>query len=98
MDIEVFVAPVVEAIVDDPKAETGKRDARYIMARDIPAEIIQEMLGYGVENKRHPHNINGMAWDMTVNNWRNMKNAQILESSNREVVCDIAGDERFFLP
>lgn len=94
LDFETFLAPVYNAIVDDPKAETGKRDAQYIPARDIPAEILT-MIGYSLDNKRHPHNIPGMAWDLTVGNWRNMKNAKNVDDGMQvEVVCDV--DEKSF--
>lgn len=96
-DIQTFAAPIVEAIVNDPQSETGKRDARYIPATCIPEDIIKKMFGYGVENKRHPHNIRGMAWDLTVNGWRNMKNAEVLNNGpEQEVVWDMA-DSRTFI-
>lgn len=90
-----FAAVLCEAIVDDPKAETGKRDARYILARDIPAEILSQM-GHLPDNKRHPHKVLGMAWDLTVNNWRNMKNAQPHTQGEAEVVWDVT-DPRTFI-
>lgn len=96
MDTEFFEANVITAIVPDPKAEGGKRDAQYIPAQSIPLAILEAMLGYGIENKRHPHNIPGMAWDLTVRNWRNMKNAQVIEQGEQQVVWDPSTAEKFF--
>lgn len=97
MEIETFEAPVYEGIVPDPKAETGRRDARWIPATCIPEDILKAMFGYGVENKRHPHNIRGMAWDLSVGGWRNMKNAEpINDGPHREIVWD-SSDSRVFI-
>lgn len=98
MDITTFNAPVFTAIVDDPKAETGKRDAQYILATAIPEDVLFAMFGYGVENKRHPHNIRGMAWDFLAGGWRNMKNAQILPDGqpSSEIVFDDTDSRTFF--
>lgn len=97
MDISTFIAPVTTAIVDDPKAETGKRDARFVQASCIPADVLESLLGYSTENKRHPHNIHGMAWDFVAGGWRNMKNAQVLDNEEMEIVFD-STDSRTFFP
>lgn len=98
MEITTFHAPVFTAIVNDPKAETGKRDAQYIPATCIPEDILVSLFGYGVENKRHPHNIRGMAWDFVANGWRNMKNAEILPDGqpSSEIVFDVTDSRTFF--
>lgn len=96
MDIQTFRAPIFTAIVNDPKAETGKRDAEYIPATCIPEDILKAMFGYGVENKKHPHNIPGMAWDLTVGGWRNMKNAEYLSNTDSEIVWDYTDSRTFF--
>jgi len=96
MDIHTFNAPVFTAIVPDPKAETQERDAEYILATAIPEDILRTMFGYGVENKRHPHNIPGMAWDLTVNGWRNMKNAKVLDTQDAELVWSMGDPRTFF--
>lgn len=93
-----FHATVVEAVVNDPTSENGMRDARYIPASCIPQHIIAQMLGpdYTPDNKRHPHNIRGMAWDLTVGNWRNMKNAQTLDTlEDVEVAFSMDSAARF---
>lgn len=98
MEISTFHAPVFTAIVNDKKAETGKRDAQYIPATCIPEDILKAFLGYGVENPRHPWHIHGMSWDLTVNNWRNMKNAEPLDNGpTAEIVFDKT-DVRTFFP
>ena len=99
MEITTFHAPVFTAIVNDPKAETGKRDAQYIPATCIPEDVLMSLFGYGVENKRHPHNIRGMAWDFLANGWRNMKNAEIVLDGqpSAEVVFDVTDARTFFL-
>lgn len=98
MEITTFHAPVFTAIVADPKAETGKRDAQYIPATCIPEDILVSLFGYGVENKRHPWNIRGMAWDFVAGGWRNMKNAEILPDGqpSSEIVFDITDSRTFF--
>jgi hypothetical protein len=95
-DVEFFSSPVLDGIVNDPKAEGGKRDARWIPAVNIPTYILHNMFGYGLENKRHPHNIPGMAWDLTANGWRNMKNAQIIGEEEMEITWDMT-DSRTFI-
>ena len=95
-DMQTFRAPVFTAIVPDTKAETGKRDAEYIPATCIPEDILKLMFGYDITNKRHPHNIPGMAWDMTVGNWRNMKNAEYISDSDCEIVWDMTDSRTFF--
>jgi len=97
MEITTFLAPVFTAIVADPKAETGKRDAQYIPATCIPEDILQQMFGYGVENKRHPHNIKGMAWDFAAGGWRNMKNAEVLDNQESEIVWSYGDPRTFFV-
>ena len=96
MEITTFLAPVFTAIVADPKAETGKRDAQYIPATCIPEDVLQNLFGYGVENKRHPHNIKGMAWDFAAGGWRNMKNAEVLDNHEAEIVFDYSDSRTFF--
>lgn len=97
-DLETFEATVYNAIVDDPKAETGKRDAQYIPATHIPENILKNMFGYGTENKRHPWHIAGMSWDLAVGGWRNMKNAKVIDCMPAcAIVWDMSDSRTFIL-
>jgi hypothetical protein len=58
------------------------RQAEFVYAKDIPTEFLPDGLNsIELENKRHPWNVNGLAWDMIANGWRNMKNAKVWKSS-----------------
>ena len=58
------------------------RQAEFVYAKDIPTEYLPSGLNsLELENKRHPWNVNGLAWDMIANGWRNMKNAKVWKSS-----------------
>jgi hypothetical protein len=75
-----FFAPVNCAIIKD--GDGTKRHAEFVYAKDIPTEFLPDGLNsLELENKRHPWNVNGLAWDMSVNAWRNMKNAENVKSS-----------------
>lgn len=72
----IFTAKIATGIVPDPAAEGGKRQARWVVGASLPDDLVQGWLHRGPEDKKHPRNIPGMAWDLNVNAWRNMKNAQ----------------------
>lgn len=64
-----------------PEGE-GYRNTEFVYAKDIPTEFLPDGLNsLDLENKRHPWNTVGLAWDMDKNAWRNMKNAQVYKSS-----------------
>lgn len=92
----IFNGPIFTAIVNDPKSETGKRDAEYIPATAIPEDVLKALLGYGVENKRHPWNIPGMSWDFLAGGWRNMKNAVPLDNGIEQQIAFDKDDDRTF--
>ena len=74
-----FFAPVNTGTVPEG---ASFRKTEFVYAKDIPSEFLPDGLNsIDLENKRHPWNVNGLAWDMSVNGWRNMKNVQNLQSS-----------------
>ena len=67
------------------------RYSRWIVARDIPLSLLTKY-GTPKDNPQHPHNIPGLAWDMSSANWRVVRNA----SSLSEKLIDVAAVDGTF--
>lgn len=51
------------------------RQGRWVEARDLPLQFLS-LQGYDDPwHALHPHNVEGLVWDLDVNSWRNVKNA-----------------------
>jgi len=80
-----FYAQVRQGNVPDPLAPGGQRLTTWIPAQCIPLSLINQRFIQGRDNPRHPWNVQGLAWDLGVNSWRNMKNVTQYEQSMAEV-------------
>ena len=71
------------------------RQGEWILAREIP---LQAFVSFGTptNNPKHPHNTEGLAWCLTENGWRNMKNARVHEETVRELTFDTEDSRVFF--
>lgn len=74
-----FFAPIYSGSVAEGDI---RRKTQFVYAKDIPTEFLPDGLNsLDLENRRHPWNTVGLAWDMDKNGWRNMKNATVYTSS-----------------
>jgi len=78
---------------DVGESSTGLRLATWISAKDIPTDVLR-MMGYEDNSPYHPHNLDGLAWDMGKNEWRNMKNAQVRTSTFQVIDMGLRFDIR----
>lgn len=90
-----FEAQVALGIVPSKDNDTGFREARWIPASQIPDSLIQEWLNLSPEDKKHPRNINGMAWDLDKGAWRNMKNATTSTTTSATITFSLAAEQIF---
>ena len=70
-----FTTRVCEGMIHN-YAQGLSRLARWVDARDIPLQYLQGRYGLPGDNALHPHNIEGLAWDVDRKEWRNAKNAR----------------------
>ena len=78
---------------DTSESSTGFRLATWIAAKDIPTDVLR-MMGYEDNAPYHPHDLEGLAWDMGKNEWRNMKNAQVRTSTFQVIDMGLRFDIR----
>ena len=76
------------------RQENATRQARWIEAKDIPLQCLSEY-GNVRDNARHPHNIEGLAWDIDSGGWRNAKNARCHSVTLSYVTYDSTDPRRF---
>lgn len=70
-----FYAKINQGIMHNRGRGTS-RLGRWIDARDIPLDYLKEEYGVPKTSKIHPHNIEGMAWDLDKHSWKIAKNAR----------------------
>lgn len=90
-----FQAHVHAGTVPTKDNPEGIRDASWIPAKEIPANLLTEWLQLEADNKKHPHNIPGLGWDLQKGAWRNFKNASSSSTVTASVVFDLAAQELF---
>lgn len=69
-----FYAKIHQGVMHN-RGRGVSRQARWIDARDIPLDYLRDHYGLPNKQKQHPHNIEGLAWDLDRNDWRISRNA-----------------------
>lgn len=64
-----FYAKIHQGTMHNRQANMS-RQARWIEARDIPLQCLTEDYGSPLANKLHPHNVEGLVWDLDNHDWR----------------------------
>jgi len=90
-----FYAKVNQGIVHN-QTKGKSRQGRWIEARDIPLDFLRDY-GTPKTHPMHPHNVEGMAWDLDVNMWRIVKNASAHSLVVDQVTYDPQDDRLFYL-
>lgn len=75
MSEQRFYAKVYEGIMHN-RGRGVSRKGRWIDARDIPLQFLNDEYGTPKKSRLHPHNIDGLAWDLDRNDWRTAKHAR----------------------
>ena len=70
-----FYAKIHQGIMHN-RGRGVSRQARWIDARDIPLQYLKNHYGVPATNMQHPHNVDGLAYDLDRNAWRIAKNAR----------------------
>lgn len=83
MQSNQFMTRVSEGMIHN-YAHGLSRIARWIDARDIPLQYLQGRYGLPGDNALHPHNVDGLAWDIDRKEWRNAKHAR-----DHQIVLDL---------
>lgn len=89
-----FNARIYEGTLHNRKTKVS-RPSRWIAARDIPLQYLQEDHP-SPQDPHHPHNIEGLVWDIEQHGWRNAKNASEHAYRVESVTYDSEDDRTFY--
>lgn len=69
-----FYAKIHQGVMHN-RGRGVSRQARWIEAREIPLQYLKDLYGIPTTSRFHPHNVEGLAWDLDKHAWRIASNA-----------------------